>query len=251
MSGIYIKNLSEIKQMQVACKLAHLVLKEVVSVVSLGMSTLEVDQYAAEMMKKYSCTSAFLNYRGFPGHICISINEEVVHGFGKNRKIVNGDLVKIDVGIKKNGWFGDNAQTIQIGDREDKKNLSLIKTTEKSLYEGISYAVEGNQLFDICAAIENFISPYGFGIVKELVGHGVGKNLHEEPQIPNYRPLGKSPILKAGMTLAIEPMINLGSSEVMTLEDGWTIVTKDKKNSAHFEHTVLVGRSKAEILTLS
>ena len=250
MPCIPIKTPLEIEQMRISCRIASKILNETVKIISEGVTTLEVDTYTASLMKKHECQSAFLGHQGFMGNICISLNEEVVHGFGKeNRTISNGDVVKLDVGIQKNGWIGDNALTIQVGESKERNVDILIKKTKESLYSAISSIAPGKKVFDISEAVEDFIKPYGFGIVKEFVGHGVGKSLHEEPQIPNYRPKGDSPMLHPGMILAIEPMINLGTPEVEILEDGWTVVTKDRKISAHFEHTVLITRSGFEILT--
>jgi methionyl aminopeptidase len=200
-------------------------------------------------MRQHDCKSAFLGYRGFPGQICISINEEVVHGIGGPRRIQHGDIVKIDVGIIKSGFIGDNATTVPAGEipHETKR---LLAVTEQSLYQAIDRARPGRKLADLCGSVEEFVEPRGFTIVREFVGHGVGRRLHEEPQIPNFRPSGKSPTLMPGMTLAIEPMVNAGVPSVRILEDGWTVITEDRKPSSHFEHTVLVTDGEPEILTL-
>lgn len=213
-----------------------------------GKTTGEIDQLAGELMREQDCRSAFLNYRGFPGQICISINEEVVHGIGGARRIQPGDIVKIDVGVIKGGFIGDNATTLAIGEvaLETKR---LLVATEQSLYEAISHARAGRRLADLCGSVEAHVRPHGFSVVREFVGHGVGRRLHEEPQIPNFRPSGKSPILMPGMTLAIEPMVNAGVPGVRILDDGWTVITQDRKPSAHFEHTVLVTDNEPEILT--
>jgi methionyl aminopeptidase len=189
-----------------------------------------------------------LGYRGFRGQICISVNEEVVHGIGGPRRIQPGDIVKIDVGVVKGGFIGDNATTVAAGDipLETKR---LMMATEQSLYEAISWARAGRRLADLCGSVEDYVKPFGFTIVRDFVGHGVGRKLHEEPQIPNYRPSGKSPILAPGMTLAIEPMVNAGRPGIRILDDGWTVVTEDAKPSAHYEHTVLVTEGEPEILT--
>ncbi len=213
-----------------------------------GRSTGEIDKLAAELMREHDCKSAFLGYRGFSGQICISVNEEVVHGIGGPRRIQPGDIVKIDVGIIKGGFIGDNATTVAAGDIPE-QTKRLLAVTEQSLFEAIDRARSGMRLADLCGSVEDFAKPHGFTIVREFVGHGVGRRLHEEPQIPNYRPQGKSPILAPGMTLAIEPMVNAGSAGVRILEDGWTVITEDRKPSAHFEHTVLVTAGDPEILT--
>jgi methionyl aminopeptidase len=234
--------------MRKAGSIASSILQALAREVAPGRSTGEIDRLAAELMREHDCKSAFLGYRGFPGHICISVNEEVVHGIGGARKIMPDDIVKIDVGIIKSGFIGDNATTVGAGDipLEIKR---LLAATEQSLFEAISHARAGRRLADLCGSVEAFVVPRGFTVVREFVGHGVGRRLHEEPQIPNYRPQGKTPVLMPGMTLAIEPMVNAGVGAVRILEDGWTVITEDRKPSAHFEHTVLVTEGEPEILT--
>lgn len=245
---IPIKSPREIEFMRKAGSIASSILQALAREVAPGRSTGEIDRLAAELMREHDCKSAFLGYRGFPGHICISVNEEVVHGIGGTRKIMPGDIVKIDVGIIKSGFIGDNATTVAAGDipLETKR---LLAATEQSLFEAISHARAGRRLADLCGSVEAFVVPRGFTVVREFVGHGVGRRLHEEPQIPNYRPQGKTPVLMPGMTLAIEPMVNAGVGAVRILEDGWTVITEDRKPSAHFEHTVLVTEGEPEILT--
>ncbi len=245
---IPIKSPREIEFMRKAGSIASSILQALAREVAPGRSTGEIDRLAAELMREHDCKSAFLGYRGFPGHICISVNEEVVHGIGGARKIMPGDIVKIDVGIIKSGFIGDNATTVGAGDipLETKR---LLAATEQSLFEAISHARAGRRLADLCGSVEAFVVPRGFTVVREFVGHGVGRRLHEEPQIPNYRPQGKTPVLMPGMTLAIEPMVNAGVGAVRILEDGWTVITEDRKPSAHFEHTVLVTECEPEILT--
>jgi len=245
---IPIKSPREIEFMRKAGAIASTILQALANEVTPGRSTGEIDQLAADLMRQHDCKSAFLGYRGFPGYTCISINEEVVHGIGGTRKIQPGDIVKIDVGIIKSGFIGDNATTVAAGDipLETKR---LLAVTEQSLFEAISHARAGRRLADLCGSVEEFAKPRGFTVVREFVGHGVGRRLHEEPQIPNFRPQGKSPTLMPGMTLAIEPMINAGVPTVRILEDGWTVITEDRKPSAHFEHTVLITSGDPEILT--
>jgi methionyl aminopeptidase len=245
---IPIKSPREIEFMRKAGAIASTILQALANEVTPGRSTGEIDQLAADLMRQHDCKSAFLGYRGFPGYTCISINEEVVHGIGGARKIQPGDIVKIDVGIIKSGFIGDNATTVPAGDipLETKR---LLAVTEQSLFEAISHARAGRRLADLCGSVEEFAKPRGFTVVREFVGHGVGRRLHEEPQIPNFRPQGKSPTLMPGMTLAIEPMINAGVPTVRILEDGWTVITEDRKPSAHFEHTVLITTGDPEILT--
>ena len=245
---IPIKSPREIEAMRVAGATASTILQAVAREIHPGLTTLEVDRLAAKLMEDHGCKSAFLGYRGFSGHICISINEEVVHGIGSARKILPGDIVKVDVGIVKNGFIGDNATTVPAGEIP-LETRQLLAVTEQSLFEAISHAKAGRRLADLCGSVEEFVKPRGFTVVREFVGHGVGRRLHEEPQVPNYRPAGKSPILMPGMTLAIEPMINMGVAAVRILEDGWTVITEDRKPSAHFEHTVLITDGEPEILT--
>ncbi|MEM1084480.1 MAG: type I methionyl aminopeptidase [Verrucomicrobiota bacterium] len=245
---IRIKSPEEIKKMRVAGGVASRILQDLAKEVEPGRTTGEIDQLAAELMREHECKSAFLGYRGFPGQTCISVNEEVVHGIGGPRRIQPGDILKIDVGIVKNGWIGDNATTVVVGEIpvETKR---LLKATEESLYAAIDRARAGEKLADLCGAVEAHVKPLGFTVVREFVGHGVGRDLHEEPQVPNYRPQGKTPVLQSGMVLAIEPMVNLGTGRVRILDDGWTVITEDRLASAHFEHTVLVTDGEPELLT--
>jgi methionyl aminopeptidase len=245
---IKIKTPHEITRMRVAGETASAILLELAKAVKPGCTTLEIDQLALELMRERDCKSAFLGYRGFSGQICISVNEEVVHGIGGPRKIQPGDVVKIDVGIVKGGWIGDNALTVAVGEVSDETRRLLI-ATEESLFAAISHARAGERLAELCAAVEDHVKPLGFSVVREFVGHGVGRDLHEEPQVPNYRPQGKSPLLEPGMVLAIEPMVNAGAPSVRILDDGWTVITTDGKASAHFEHTVLITSGEPELLT--
>jgi methionyl aminopeptidase len=189
-----------------------------------------------------------LGYRNFPGYICISINEEVVHGIGGARIIQDGDVVKIDVGIEYQGWIGDNALTVPVGNVAT-ETLKLLAATEESLHVAINHARDGWMLGDLCASVEEHVVQYGFTVVREFVGHGVGRKLHEEPQVPNYGKKGTRPRLKSGMTLAIEPMVNLGTAKTKILSDKWTVITTDRKPSAHYEHVALVTDGEPEILT--
>jgi methionyl aminopeptidase len=245
---IPIKTPREIDFMRKAGSIASTILQALAREIVPGRTTGEIDKLAAELMREHDCKSAFLGYRGFPGYTCISINEEVVHGIGGPRRILPGDIVKLDVGIVKSGFIGDNATTVAAGDvpLETKR---LLAATEQSLFEAISHARAGKRLADLCGAVEAHVVPLGFSVVREFVGHGVGRRLHEEPQVPNYRPQGKTPVLMAGMTLAIEPMVNAGVPGVRILDDGWTVITEDRKPSAHFEHTVLITPGEPEILT--
>jgi methionyl aminopeptidase len=249
---IPIKSAKEAEKMRVACRTASEILDRVSELVRPGVTTKEVDEAAADFMAEAKVKSAFLGYRlghrVFPGNICISLNDEVVHGIGSTRRVQYGDVVKLDIGVIEDGWVGDTATTVAVGVVEDRIE-QLLRTTETALERGIQVALEGMRLGDICAEIEDEAVRNRFSVVREFVGHGVGRRLHEEPQIPNYGKRGSGPKLKAGMTLAIEPMINMGAAEVRLLEDGWTVRTADRLPSAHFEHTVLITKEAPEILT--
>lgn len=245
---IPIKNAKEVQKMREACAAASSIMERVSALVRPGITTGEVDGAAREFMEEAGVTSAFLGYRKFPGHICISVNEEVVHGIGGTRRIQYGDIVKLDIGVNKNGWVGDTATTVSVG-VIDSATQRLLRVTEETLHMAIPFATDGRRLGDLCSAIENEVLANGYSVVREFVGHGVGRKLHEEPQVPNFGRKGSGPKLKAGMVLAIEPMVNMGRSAVRVLSDGWTVVTSDGKPSAHFEHTVLVTRGEPEILT--
>ncbi len=246
--SIVIKNSREIEQMRLAGRLAGQILEQVADFVRPGITTGEVDQYAAHLMAENGAKSAFLGYRSFPGNICISVNEEVIHGIGGQRRVQYGDIVKLDIGIFRQGWVGDNATTVAVGIIAPEVQR-LLDATEESLYAAISLVREGRRLGDVCAEIEEYVARRGYTVVREFVGHGVGRKLHEDPQVPNYGTRGSGPKLKAGMTLAIEPMVNMGRPEVQILADKWTAVTADRLPSAHFEHTVLVTKGDPEILT--
>ena len=195
------------------------------------------------------CKSAFLGYRAFPGNICISVNEEVVHGIGGPRRIQYGDIVKLDIGVVKDGWVGDTATTVPVGVIDEQDRSGCLRSPRRRSELAITYARAGRRLGDLCAAIEDEAWRNGYSVVREFVGHGVGRKLHEEPQVPNYGRRGSGPKLKPGMTLAIEPMVNMGGAGVRVLGDNWTVVTADGKPSAHFEHTVLITKGEPEILT--
>jgi methionyl aminopeptidase len=249
---IPIKSAKEVEKMRRACRTASDILDRVSEIVRPGISTKEVDEAAADFMQEANVKSAFLGYRlghrVFPGNICISLNDEIVHGIGSQRRIQYGDIVKLDIGVIEEGWVGDTATTIPVG-MIDERVDQLLRVTETALEKAIRVAREGARLGDLCAEIEDEAVRNGFSVVREFVGHGVGRKLHEEPQIPNYGKRGSGPKLKAGMTLAIEPMINMGGAAVTLLEDGWTVRTADGRPSAHFEHTVLITKEEPEILT--
>ena len=235
--------------MRPACGVASSVLEEVGAFIRPGLTTKEVDDFAAERIKSYGAKSAFLGYRKYPCCICISVNEQVVHGLAGPRRLEFGDIVSLDIGVIYQGYVGDTAKTVAVGGC-DVRAQRLMDVTEQSLAEGIAQALPGNRVVDISRAVQNYVESNGFSIVREFVGHGVGKTVHEEPQVPNFVERGKSsPKLRPGMTLAIEPMVNAGTAQVQVLSDGWTVVTKDGQLSAHFEHTVLITQSEPEILT--
>jgi methionyl aminopeptidase len=249
---IPIKNPKEIEKMRQACRSARDILERVRELICPGITTKEVDEAAADFMSEMRVKSAFLGYRlghrVFPGSICISLNDEVVHGIGSQRRIQYGDIVKLDIGVIQEGWVGDNATTVPVG-IIDERTDELLRVTENALARAISVAREGRRVGDICAEIEDEARRFAFSVVREFVGHGVGRKMHEEPQIPNYGRRGSGPKLKAGMTLAIEPMINIGTSDVRLMDDGWTVCTADGMPSAHFEHTILITKDEPEILT--
>lgn len=248
MSQIPIKTSAEIEKMRASGRAAATILARLSGLVQPGFTTGEIDAKAAEWMAELGCRSAFLGYRNFPGQTCLSVNEEVVHGIGGSRRLEYGDIIKIDVGVVLNGWIGDTAITVFCG-VVNPETERLCLATKRILDSAIPFAVAGRRLGDLSHHIESEALREGFSVVREFVGHGVGRRLHEEPQVPNYGRRGSGPKLKPGMTLAIEPMINLGEEGVRILEDGWTVVTSDGKPSAHFEHTVLITENEPEVLT--
>ena len=216
-----------------------------------GISTLEIDQKCEEIIRDYGCIPSFLNYEGYPASVCVSINEEVVHGIPRpDRFLMDGDIVSLDTGVIYQGYQSDAARTWGIGEVDPQARL-LMEVTEKSFFEGIKMAQAGNHLYDISAAIDDYVRPLGYGIVEDLVGHGIGKKMHEDPMIPNYRQRRRGIKLQPGMTLAIEPMITLGTWEVEWLDDDWTVVTADDSLAAHYENTILITEGDPEILSLS
>ena len=245
---IPIKRADEINGMRVAGKAAGTVLSMLRSKVSPGVSTADIDDFAIEALSSVGAVSAFRGYKGFPGNICISVNHEVVHGVGGGRRLQVGDIVKIDVGVRKNGWIGDTACTVAVG-AVSASALRLLRVTEDALRSGIEHARGGARLGDVGNAIQSLVERNGMSVVRDFVGHGVGRDLHEEPQVPNFGRAGLGAKLKPGMTLAIEPMVNLGSCAIEVLDDNWTVVTVDRSLSAHFEHTVLITRGEPEVLT--
>lgn len=252
---IPVKSERDLRVMRQACAIAATVLDRLCQLAREGVSTWDIDQAAKNFMAEYSCRSACHNYRAgdlkYPGYICVSVNDQVIHGIGrKDRILKSGDIVSMDVSVVYQGFVGDNTRTVLIGDVAP-ETRKLVEVTDQALKEGIARAVAGNRVGDISSAIETCVRSHGYGIVREFTGHGVGRKMHEEPQIPNYGRPGSGPILKAGMTLAIEPMTTMCSDEIFVDEDdGWTVYTADRKPSCHIEHTVLVTESEPEILTL-
>jgi len=214
-----------------------------------GITTGELDKIAEEFILSKGGKPAFKGYQGFPSTLCVAVNEEVVHGFPGNRVLEEGDIIGMDLGVLIDGFYGDSAYTLAVGEISDQAQ-NLLKVTEESLHQGIEQALEGNRLSDISHAVQKYVEARGYSVVRRFVGHGVGRNLHEDPQIPNFGPAGRGPRLKEGMVLAIEPMINVGTHKVKILDDGWTVITADKELSAHFEHTVAITKDGPRILTL-
>lgn len=246
---IHLRQGRELEGIRRAGHTAAEILRLTAESVRAGQSTAEVDLFAAELIRQRGCTSAFLGYRSFPGTICISLNDEVVHGIGRSSRIIQeGDIVKIDVGIYQDGWVGDNAMTVPVGEVAP-ETWRLLQSTEDSLEAAVAQARHNGSLRDLCGAVEKVVTRHGFSVVKQFVGHGVGRRLHEEPQVPNWADPSIRTKLKAGMVLAIEPMINLGRGKTRTLADNWTAVTVDGRASAHFEHMVLVTPGEPEVLT--
>jgi methionyl aminopeptidase len=245
---ILLKSERDLEAMRPACTIAGTVLNEVAEFIRPGLTTREVDEFAAERIKRHGAKSAFLGYRKYPCRICISVNEQVVHGLAGDRILKLGDIVSLDVGVIYNGFIGDTAKTIAVGGCGVLAQR-LMDVTEKSLFAGIAQAVSGKRVTDISRAIQTYVESNGFSIVREFVGHGVGRSMHEEPQVPNFVDNRSDQRLRPGMTLAIEPMVNAGLPGVKILNDDWTVVTRDGSLSAHFEHTVLITEGEPEVLT--
>ena len=245
---IILKSERDIEAMRVSGALAAEVLNQVGSWIKPGVTTREIDNYAAGLIKERGAKSAFLGYRKYPGNLCISVNDQVVHGLPNDRRVQFGDIISLDVGVIYHGYIGDTAKTVAVGGC-DLLAQKLMEVTERALYEGIAQAVPGNRVVDISRAIQKYVESNGFSVVREFVGHGVGRSMHEEPQVPNFVDGTSSPKLRPGMTIAIEPMVTAGLPGVKVLNDGWTVVTLDGSLSAHFEHTVLITEGEPEILT--
>ena len=246
---IHIRSKDEIELIRKSALMVSATLTEVAKFLKPGITTISIDEMAETFIRDNGGIPSFKNYHGFPFSLCISVNEVVVHGFPGKYELKDGDIISVDCGFYKNGYHGDSAYTFAIGNVKPEV-LQLLKVTKESVFRGVAQAKEHNRIGDIAFAVENYTSrEHRYGVVKELVGHGVGKELHEDPQVPNYGKRGDGKKLKEGMVLAIEPMINLGTREVYTLDDGWTVVTRDKKPSAHFEHTTAVRRNSGEPLS--
>jgi len=248
--AITIKSPREIELMRESCKLLAKVHDDLGKAIRPGMTTWEIDKMGEKMIRDLGCVPNFLNYNGFPGSICVSVNEEVVHGIPSKQKILKeGDIVTLDAGLIYKGYHSDSARTHAVG-KISKECEDLIRVTEECFWEGIKYARAGNHLYDISNAIDAHATKHGYGIVRELVGHGIGTALHEDPQIPNFAQTRRGPKLYPGMTICVEPMINMGRADVEWLDDDWTVVAEDGLPSAHYENTILITEGDPEILTL-
>lgn len=248
--SINIKSHGEIELMREAGKILAAVHEELGDYIRPGISTYDINKRGHEIIKRYHCTPSFLNYNGYPASICVSVNDEVVHGIPDKKRILKeGDIVSLDAGVIYKGFHSDAARTHAVGVVSEEAKR-LIEVTRESFFKGIEFAMEGRHLHEISRAIQNHVEENGFSVVRDLVGHGIGRNLHEDPEIPNFKTPGRGPLLQEGMTLAIEPMVNLGKQDVWWLEDDWTVVTQDGSLSAHYENTVLITDKEPEILSL-
>ncbi|MEN6358227.1 MAG: type I methionyl aminopeptidase [Armatimonadota bacterium] len=245
------KTPAQIEKMRAAGAVVARCLKEISeSIVPGKTTTMDIDRMSEELIKKYHAKSSFKNYRGYPNTVCVAVNEEVVHGIPSDRALLPGDIVGIDLGAIVDGWHGDSAITVAVGGKGSEEAMRLLRITREALYTGIEAARVGNRLSDIGHAIQSYVEKNGYSVVRDLVGHGIGRSMHEDPHVPNYGRPGKGVRLEEGMTLAIEPMVNVGTYEVETLGDSWTVVTADNSLSAHFEHTVAIRRDGPDILTV-
>ncbi len=245
---IHLKSEEEIELIRNSSLLVGKTLAEVANILKPGVTTKYLDKIAEDYIRANDAIPGFKNYRGYSATLCISINDQVVHGIPGKREILEGDIVSVDCGVILSGYYGDSAYTFAVGEVSDEK-LELLRTTKESLYKGIEVAVAGNRVGDIGYAVQNYVEKRGYSVVRELVGHGLGRKLHEEPQVPNYGNRGSGAKLSEGLVICIEPMINLGRKEILQEQDGWTIKTKDSKPSAHFEHVVAVRKGKSEVLS--
>ena len=245
---IYLKTDEEIELLRAANQIVARTLAEVAKVIAPGVTTLKLDTIAEEYIRSQGAVPGFKGYGGFPGTLCVSVNENVVHGIPSNYALREGDIVSVDCGAVKDGYNGDSTYTFCVGE-VDEEVKRLLRTTKESLYIGIEHAVEGNRIGDIGHAIQEYCEKRGYGVVREMCGHGVGRKLHEDPDVPNYGRRGIGPLIKNGMVIAIEPMINMGSKNIVIERDGWTTRTKDRKPSAHYEHTIAIHHGKPDILS--
>ena len=245
---IYYKTEEEIDLIRNSSLLVAKTHAEIAGLIKPGITTLALDKIAEEFIRDNGGVPAFKGYGGFPNTLCMSPNDQVVHGIPNDRVLEDGEILSVDCGVVMNDYFGDSAFTYEVGE-VDAETKQLLKVTKESLYKGIEMAVSGNRIGDIGYAVQKYAESFGYGVVRELVGHGVGKNLHESPEVPNYGRRGRGAKLQEGLVIAIEPMINMGTRKIMQHNDGWTITTIDNKPSAHFEHTIVVRKGKAEILS--
>ena len=248
--SITIKSEKEIEYMRESGRILSVILEELQQFIRPGITTLDIDRKCRELIKGFNCIPSFLNYEGFPASICVSLNNEVVHGIPDQKHVLReGDIVSLDGGVIYKGYHSDAARTVAVGEIS-KEAEQLIEVTKQSFYEGIKYAKQGYHLHEVSGAIQKYVESFGYSVVRDLVGHGIGRKLHEEPQIPNFRQKRRGPQLEAGMTLAIEPMVNAGRYDVLWDDNDWTVVTADGSLSAHYENTVLITDGEPEIFTL-
>lgn len=248
--AVIIKNQKQIELMREAGRILAIVHEELRKFIRPGISTLDIDRKGKAIIDSFGCIPSFLNYEGYPASICVSVNEEVVHGIPKKKRILKeGDIVSLDAGVIYKGYHSDAARTWPVGNVSP-ETQKLLDVTKQSFYEGIQFARAGRHLHEISRAIQKYVESNGFSVVRDLVGHGVGADLHEDPQVPNFKPIGRGILLQPGMTLAIEPMVNAGKRDVWWMNDDWTVVTKDGSKSAHYENTILITEGEPEILSI-
>jgi methionyl aminopeptidase len=245
---IFYKTEDEVEAIRTSCLMVCDTLSEVAKIIKPGITGNFINKVAEEYIQDNNAIPSFKNYNGFPAGLCVSVNEQVVHGFPSDYEFKDGDIISVDCGVYFNEYHGDAAYTFAIGNVKS-ETMRLLKVTKDSLYKGIEFAVEGRRIGDISYGVEDFCRKHHYGVVKELTGHGIGRNLHEEPEVPNYGKRGSGMVLKSGLVIAIEPMITLGKRDIVTLSDNWTIATRDRKPAAHYEHTVVVRKQKADILS--
>ena len=246
--AITIKTQEQIEKMRIAGGILIDLIDILEEMIKPGITTVELDKVAEDFIRSRGAVPSFLGYGGFPNTLCTSVNEEIVHGIPGSRKLKNGDIISIDMGAYINGYHGDCARTYGVGEISE-ESRKLIDVTRQSFFEGIKFAKASNHLYEISAAVQDYAESFGFGVVRDYVGHGIGRNMHEDPSIPNYRQIGRGPKLQKGMVIAVEPMITAGSYKCRVLKDGWTAVTRDGSNAAHYENTVLITDGEPELLT--